>query len=92
MVMNMKQFYLQADKDDDDDADDDEVDPPWSQVILPASVGNLNQGEKKANEAPANKKESNFVRNLFVQLHFSGTESLTKLYWLIYIIHILLEV
>ena len=51
-----------ADADDLDNADVDDVDLPWPQVVLPAPLWHLHQGEKEADEAPANKKE--FVWNL----------------------------
>ena len=59
------------DDDDDDEADGDEEDKednadlPWPEVVLPPPLRHLHQGEKEADEAPANKKESNFV-------HFSS--------------------
>ena len=62
----------EADDDDDDEADgdkedkdDDGADLPWPEVVLPPPLRHLHQGEKKADKAPANKKESNFV-------HFSS--------------------
>ena len=50
---------------DEEDEDDDGADLPWPEVVLPPPLRHLHQGEKEADEAPANKKESNFV-------HFSS--------------------
>ena len=61
----------EADDDDDEadgdeeDEDDDGADLPWPEVVLPPPLRHLHQGEKEADEAPANKRESNFV-------HFSS--------------------
>ena len=52
---------------DEEDEDDDGADLPWPEVVLPPPLRHLHQGEKEADEAPANKKSQTLL--IFLQLH-----------------------
>ena len=65
------------DEADEEDEDDDGADLPWPEVVLPPPLRHLHQGEKEADEAPANKKRVKLCSFFF---SFSlSKESLTRL-------------